>query len=457
VAIPLAAHLVYRYAGSRVAGLTAAVLVAVSFNHVAWGGLGLTEPLGVLAVLSALAATLARRRQGCAPELASWGDLGTGALWGLAALVRYEYAILLLPSLLVAARPFSWARAANLAAGWSVVVALGLALVRPFAALPIGSLASTIMNFVPLLAVVAAGFTVSVMFARRATPTGAAPPPHAPGERTPAVRPGERAVRPLIWALWLGAAALALPFPFTTGAQGFAATDLPLTVAALAGLTLMLRDSRYRITAVYLIVCAALLAGVYARVNPTMQRYGTHLIPFLLIPAGLGGAALIHRAMSWRPLRRAGAAAAITLLAAGQTAVAYQGLRFAPDSLWFRPGYEAVAAQWVSAAVPRDTVLVTSLPEPYRFYSRHSVQSISDAPPYLYAGLPSDQRVAVVQDAPMRRLFPQFSDTLSSRLKPAATHQISEPLRYKSSIITKPEPVNLYLTTYGELKALVRQ
>jgi hypothetical protein len=232
-------------------------------------------------------------------------------------------------------------------------------------------------------------------------------------------------------------------------ARGFLATDPLIAIAAVTGLTLMLRRPQHRALALYLLAGVTLLAVIYARINPTMDRYWTHLIPFLLLPAAYAVVTLC---------RRRAMLALFALLFTIQVIISAIGLRGEPGNPWFQPGYEAVAARRITGLVPSNAVIVAALPEPYYLITGRTTQSIADRPPYIF--LPPELKsrpLYIIQDEAMRRLFPRFSALLDEKLQDnkAAQLKVGTDFRYITQIIPEHQPLTMYKTNQSELTAVI--
>jgi 4-amino-4-deoxy-L-arabinose transferase-like glycosyltransferase len=128
-AIPLT-YLLGRRFGGPVAGLFAAGVIAIYPALLEYQGLLLTEPLAATLLAASLVAFLAAAERGPRPGV-PWPWIGTGALFGLLAMVRPEYLLLALglPLLVIVRRfirPGAEENAAHAAGSALVPVALSL-------------------------------------------------------------------------------------------------------------------------------------------------------------------------------------------------------------------------------------------------------------------------------------------------------------------------------------------
>jgi len=208
-----------------------------------------------------------------------------------------------------------------------------------------------------------------------------------------------------------------------------------------------LRMPRFRTFGAYCLSSATLLAIMYIRTNPTMDRYWTHLLPFLVAPAAYALAAL------WR---RRVAAIVITLTATIQIITSFAGLRTEPGNPWFRPGYEALAAQHVNAVIPPGALLIVAQPEPYYFLTGHPVQSISDQPPFLHTlSVAPDRPIYIIEDQAMRQIFPHFSNFLYENLQDHQIRQleIGTDFRYITQIAPEDKALTIYRVSQSEIRS----
>src|SRR5438552_3353566 len=70
--------------------------------------------------------------------------------------------------------------------------------------------------------------------------------------------------------------------------RNFLVSDILLFFLFLVGITVLFK-TRTKISLIWFVLFSiVLLEIIYHKINPDMQRYLTHLIPFLLIPASYG-------------------------------------------------------------------------------------------------------------------------------------------------------------------------
>lgn len=400
--------------GQRRYGLAAVFLSAVSFNHVVWGGFILTETVGVFFLLLCLV-LLGRLKRTQGPWLSFW--LGIASL--LAVLTRYEYATLI-PLLLVAVWQLKGQAWRFWLAGWIV----GLLAVWPlYLGVELWRLEPFQSGLVRLAAISAgAAALTGLVFLRE-----------------------WRFRFGLVWLAFLGLAVL-LP-----GFRAFWLSDFLLSGLFLLGAWRLSQESQKGLVAGLLLACI-LLSATYGSSNAAMQRYWTHLIPFLLIPAAYGLVWLVSvsKSRTQRPIRLLLLVAVLIQL--GLTA---RGIHGWGSGTWFRQSYQVVSAQLLAERLkPTDQILVVGEPEPVYLTSKLTILSVADEYPFIYyAGKLVDQPAVIVLDMGMRHNFPVFTAAVEERLvdRQVANYKTGE--RYHAGAASYDEaPVELYRTTLNELR-----
>ena len=418
---------------NRAISLLGAGLVTISYAGTVWGGFVQTESLGILmmaAVLAVLFETTRKQNDGVTQFLA------LGSLFGLAVLTRYEYIVLTLPITywLYQHRGNEWKLQFG-AAGAGVFFVIALAL---FALGPVpftfedvrASVQSFALPLVAVIFVLGAGIYTVQKVAR--------------------IKKGLLASLPYI--LPLSAAAMLL----VGGIGSFVSSDFLVCALGLYGMVRLLQDHTYRAIGIFALLSITLLSAVYYEVNPDMQRYWTHTLPFLVLVAAYGGYSLAEKVIRSESSSYRVALSSLAILALLlQTGLAWQGLHQFKDGLWFRPGYEEVAAQKVKEILPADVIIIAPTPEPYHLFTGRSVHSVALAAPYLYLPEKLDgKNVAVIDDESMRYYFPKFSTFAESSLQRYKTHQffVGEPFRERNNVLTEKKPVTVYVLPLKNLK-----
>jgi|GEM_PF-3997266 len=437
--IPAAAWLAYEVTHRRGAAVVAAVLMSLSYASVVWSGFVLTETTGNLALLGLLAVAWHWRRH--PPEIFDPRDYLTGLLLAVAILTRYEYALLAPIILLIAGPRLSPSvRWVNITAAAGLMLALAVVVLRPFDPDPTYAL-SQLHAFLPLAGVglvAGAGLLAASRFVRLS--------PHR-----------ARTVSLACFAVILAIAVAWAPHAYP-GLIDFARQDGLIVGLGSFGLILMLYRHRSRSSAWLIIAAIIALAAVYFRVNPTMARYGTHLLPLVIIPAS------VFVLVVWDLRRRTLRAAALIVIFALALFQGYQsfgGLKSDQGGIWQQRGYEQTAARLAAPAIPADAVVFAALPEPYYLASggSRSVQSFTTQAPWLYApGLEASTPVVVVVDQSLKDVFPEVYQRLQAAPVGSVitTFEVGEPFRYRTQITLKPIPVILYKTTLGALQSALK-
>lgn len=414
--VPLAYLFLRAALRSRIAGLLGALLLAVSYNHSVWGGFIFADTTGVFFLTLTL--WLVFRNLEKESEIANPWDLATGAAFCLAVMSRYEYVIMALPFFFLfwTSNPLPkmkrLGRLATIAASFCVIGAATYYFLAPFS---LHSSSSASSQIAPLFFT---GFGS--------------------------------------WSL--------------SGLRGFILSDTLLVLAAAFGIVLTFREKRERRLAVFSVVSAAMLGYFYFHINPDMQRYFIHLLPFILVPATVG---LTHLVSIMKKDRESGAQVAerrpphspywIAVLGAlalvWQMETTYAGMRPLNNGLWFTPGYEELAAKLVAPVLPDKALIIASFPEPYFLYTGHPTQSIAEASPFVY--IPDSlngSTVVIIEDEGMRDVFPDFAAFLDKNLKKHIFKEIplTAAYRYASKVETPSEAIRLYSIRLGELKDLIR-
>ena len=269
----------------------------------------------------------------------------------------------------------------------------------------------------------------------------------------------------------------------------------------------MLQKKELRALAYFVLFAVVFLGLIYHRVNPGMERYITHLIPFLLIPASYGlieskenlssfwlvqNLIRFYGKRSWMrsflTYQDDVILIPIVILIILQGLISYRGLHLSQDPSWFRVSYEEKAAEMVrqhlskchsraggnpenhlipdpSNSAGRQVgddkicLLIVSLPEPYFYHLHTSIQSIADDPPFIYIDNVKDtQKIMIVEDMGMHEYFPHFTKFLQSNLKGFEKSHffVHENFHISDKIVKEKYPVIMYELTLGELKTKIK-
>lgn len=203
------------------------------------------------------------------------------------------------------------------------------------------------------------------------------------------------------------------------------------------------------------------LGTLYYQVNPDMERYVTHLIPFLLFPASFAFVKIIEFAKRQKnKLRKDSLLIVIVILISLQSLLTFRGIKYDTDSSWYHTSYEEKTAVQIKNSIPPDAIIITSLPEPYFYQLKNSTHSIADIPPYVFiADSQNSRTVIIIEDMGMHDLFPKFTKFLHTNLQQYKIKQlwIKEKYHTRDVIIDEKYPVVLYKISLAELKKIIKK
>lgn len=457
LALPLAFFLGRQVFKSFAVGVGSILLLTLSYNHTVWGGFILTETLAVFLMLLFLLSIFWRKN--VSQRYMYLYDGVYGILLALLILTRYEYTLLILPFgyFLLASKQYSRLHLLSFGAAFLSTLFVAVVLLYP---LP-GSLfvlfaqaQGLLLKSILLIAVCVVGVSLFAIASSSIK-----------GKLIELFRRGIPTI------LWIGAGVLLLQGLLpqvmhlgllnAPGIQDFVKDDFLLVVFFLIGITIMLVRKSFSHIVFLILFSLVILLGVYVRVNPAMERYMTHLIPFLLIPASYGLSEVFRLLPGRSVLVRIVVIVCFSALLMLQGFMTFQGLRTRGDRSWFRVSYDEKAAALTSGYLhDPDTLLLASFPEPYYLVSRHSTYSLIDSYPFIYIPDSLNNRpILVSDDIGMLDLFPHFSQLLHRQLssRVIATFPVNEVYHYREYTREEDIPVTLYLTTVGELKKKIHE
>jgi 4-amino-4-deoxy-L-arabinose transferase-like glycosyltransferase len=230
--------------------------------------------------------------------------------------------------------------------------------------------------------------------------------------------------------------------PRLVGLLNFIRFDFLLIGLALLGFLLLVK--KHPILSLYVLFCFSVLEIIYIRTNPAQQRYSTHLLPFLLLPAAYS--------LTYLPrIKHLGLLFILPFIV--QIFLTYQGIRHWSNGDWFRTSYEQTAAKNLRAYLHANDVIVTAWPEVYYFFTNHSVLPISDTPPYVYLNyLAADQPITIVLDMASFKIYPNFSAFLTNKYSKnlIATYSVHIPFRYAASVFFDDQDVQVFRLTKND-------
>jgi len=425
-------HTVFK---SKAAGLSAALIIALSFNHVVWGGFIFTETTGVfflLLFLYFLFLNLERR-----VPFANTKDLLSGVLFGFAVLTRYEYIVLIIPVIYLIFRknPTPSPKLLTMCSSFLVILSLVLSVF-----FPMEKLVSVFLDqgqgdipkivFIVLIAIICIYFLFGFLQRRK-------------------IKIVSPRILNLFFIFFLGCSL----FYFYPALRQFLLLDMVIVLLSFIGMIILLKTDRVITNFVLLSVVFLIIA--YYRVNPSMLRYITHLIPFLLIPIGYLGKRIIERKMGraiW---------ISIFLLLGYQFYLSFIGMRYRDNGVWFGSNYEELIARQINQkGLIQNSLLLVSLPEPYYFVTGANTYSLIDRYPYVFIDEKLGKKnVVIVQDLGMEDFFPNFSSFLTKNMLSYRIQKIQiESFYHNRDIYIKTKkPVNVYEINVGDLKKKLKE
>jgi hypothetical protein len=481
LAIPIAFFMTKNLFRSTSIGVAAAFLLALSFNHTAWSGFIMTETTGVLFLLLTLWSLCRNISQKV--SFADPQDIFTGLLFGYAVLTRYEYAVLILPiSLLIFKKsPTAKRKLLTIYSASFFIVALLVWLLFPLVE-TVSIIRRQTQGIVPIKEIFAGLITFFIV--NRFLPSSVR------------ITLSNYLNRFTTISLLILAGILSLQIFFPdfhvlrtqfAALRDFSNDDALLISMTLAGLLFMFKNTTYRIYAYAVILSALLLGPIYYRINPEMERYWTHLIPFFIIPAGYGLYNIIvfvqntQKTQLFRGIRKSEHLTIrntdllsflsipklnrflllplLIVLIANQIMITYNGFRFWGDRSWYSVSYEEEAARKVAEKISnKPTLLIASFPEPYYYFTRIPTQSIADRYPYIFIeDTPDDAQLIIIQDMGMHDLFPRFSSFLTKKLYryQDSSFKIDKIYHYSFSSKKEENPIILYKIRFEELRKII--
>jgi len=452
-AIPLVFLFMKKLWNTNSYGLAGAFLLALSFNHTLWGGFIMTETVGVFLMLLFLFCLLATLEK----KTSFLKNFITGVIFSLAILTRYEYVITILPVCFIlfqmAKNP--WRKISGILSGALLSGAfIALQLFPIQASFSAISLQLQDMTKTIILSI---NIFIALCITIRLLP------------KTYKKNTFNYIYKILLGFLWilafllLGQLAFGENFPFLrtnpSFVRNFVQQDLLISICSLIGLTLFIFKKKLKIFGLFVFLCLILLTIIYYRVNPDMDRYITHLIPFLLIPASYGLTQVISFIKSKRNFRAMSVLTILLLVTMFQTIKTYSGMRYDQNPSWYHISYEEKAAIMIRHYVRNDKpLLVVSLPEPYFYINNLSTQSITDTPPFIYIDNSlNHEQILLVVDMGMYEIFPNFTKFATNNLQQYKIVQffVHEKYHYSYKIYDEIHPVSIYKLTVQQLKTSV--
>jgi hypothetical protein len=450
MAIPLTYFLIKQIFHKNFYGLAGALIIALSFNHAVWGGFIMTETTSVFFMILFLwnfFASLPQKTRFGNPR-----DFLTGIFLSFTIITRYEYIILIFPIIFLslATNRFSFPRLINIFSAFLICISFVALLL-----FPIDSSLAVILTEIPgMLTIIS--FLIIFFFLLALTIKIF---PQLPFQML-----NQILYKFSLLFLWSVAMLVVLQIILEQNMflwnefyflRNFVINDFLISIFSFIGLTLMFQKSQFRNYGIFILFSLVTLGFIYYKVNPEMERYMTHLIPFLLIPASYGLVQILKQ-------KKHAVSVMVIILLTLQTVFTYQGLRTSQDASWFRISYEEKAAEKIKQyiAQEQDPLLIVSLPEPYYYHLQVSTHSITNEYPYIYIDETLDNQIVfLVSDMPMHEIFPTFSNFIANNLQKYKLTEfwVQENYHYIDTTYKEKYPVILYKMTLKELKNKIKE
>jgi hypothetical protein len=234
--------------------------------------------------------------------------------------------------------------------------------------------------------------------------------------------------------------------------HNFATNEPLITAASIVGmLFLLLGTKAEKELGLIIFAGGTILALVYFRSNSYMDRYITHLLPLMLVPASY--AIVKFFSLKYRQI----VIYILVLCLCLQVVKSWNGLHKIDNGIWFQPGYEEVSAKMLKGHTADSDLLLASMPEPYYLFTGVPTQSVADHSPYIFANLAPNTKITIVEDEGMRAIFPNFTHFIDKNLAPYETshHWVNTPFRYTTSVSPEKYPVNIYKIKAADLNRII--
>ncbi|OGC50398.1 hypothetical protein A2716_04295 [candidate division WWE3 bacterium RIFCSPHIGHO2_01_FULL_40_23] len=428
--IPAAYLFISTLYNSKKSGLTAALLTALLFNLTVWGGFILTETTGILFLILFLYSLFKSFKS--ETSLANPKDYLTGFLFAAAVMTRYEYIILIIPIIFItfskSQKPVTRLFNILVFSFFTVSVVAGLLF-------PLDNILPPIkeqMSYPLYIALGILGFTLIIGILNKSIPQEIK-------QKVFRVLRESAQKAPILIAITLAILYLAnrSGLLVLSGIWEFAKTDLLLTLAFLIGSRQMTKEKNPDIPLIIFTLASITFLGfIYYNVNPLAQRYFTHLLPFLLIPASKATENLKSKALL----------TILILAAILQTGITFNGAKNWQNGDWLMESYEEKSAKILSQKVKdKNTIIVTSFPAAYFYFTNLTTQGVTDSPPYIYFQT-NNRPILIVEDMAMRDVYPNFTNFLHKDLKDkkVAEYLVGKTYHYRFNDLNEDRPVVLY-------------
>lgn len=442
LAIVLAYFLLKSVFNSKTTAVAGAGLLAVSFNHTIWSGFIMTETLGVLLLIILFWVLSETHKKRARPQ--NILDIFSGVILSLAIMTRFEYILLTIPVLfLITTGRKRFVRLVNFAAGLFISLSIFYFLLFP-------------SNTIGEIFVQLKGVLIRATIAIGIITTSAASffiIPKWFKSRITELFPNLLRTFVLGLPIYIVLQFL-LPVPQIYPAFSmFFLHDPAIIFFSIYGYFIMLEKGDFQKTAYISFLSCLLLLFVYQKINPSMERYLTHTLPFLLIPASYGLVRFLKISNKYFFLKLV-----VLLIFTYQLFVSFYGLRSWSDGSWSRTNYYDLASAKVSSLAEKNSVLLVSFVEPYFLNTGISTQGVDDKPPFIHLDQKYDNyTLFIVNDMGMREVYPKFAGLLDSKLKAYKNKEfkVNEVFHYLADVKAEKYPVQVYKIKVGELRKFV--
>ena len=435
-----------RLFGSRSTGLIAALLLAVSFNHIFWSGFIMGDSVSLFLLLVVLLAALRRDR----PEYGNPLDFAAGFAFTLLLLSRATYVVVMPGLLWLMAVEYDWRKErwlTALSAGCAAFALIALSILPPVGQLmPVVSGAfPTLLGALVIIAVSGTGFLIGKRLCFRLD-TGL----------------GRRIVDTAF--LLLIAAPILAQSAFYPGLHRFALNDPLLCALGVLGLVLVYYSPKRRL-GIFFVLSSTLLPAVYWRAAAWEWRYLIQALPFLILPGARAAeivfAALVGHVSQRRTLARVGALLGLAVIALSFALTIRRALtpatgEFTTESY---PARVSRLARPALARYPKNTILITALPWGYYYHLRFSTWGFDEhQPEKILRYLPKNGPVLVISDLPLTLQSPRIVKSLEAlrNVRKIASFPMSPEFRWGRAGASRKHRVAIYELDYDGLAKAVR-
>ncbi|MBI3486018.1 glycosyltransferase family 39 protein [Candidatus Daviesbacteria bacterium] len=440
LSIPVAYLFIFKIFNSKLTAILGAILLTISFNHTVWSGFIYTESTGIFILFIFLWLLISNLKK--ASVVLDLKDLLKGVIFSLAVFTRYEYIILFLPTFFIIFKESQkpQVKIVNILIGFLIGGSIIFSLLFPIKE-TLFIIYQQMQSLIQIGAIFLAVFFFLVILLK-----------FIPGKFKNEV----------VNLLTIFLSLLVLLFVSLTDPTAFVkffSTDFFLGILTILGIIFLLFDKKYQNLNLFSVLGVSLLIPIYYKINPQMQRYLTHLIPFLLIPASYGFFKILNLLNSQK-LYKYPLAFLVISLAVLQIAITAIGIRFWNQGVWFRQSYEEKSANILKTKIESSNrLLLASFPESYYFFTNISTHSLTNEYPFIYIDDSLNSKpIYIIEDMGMHDLFPNFSNFLDKNMSNFIKEKYWVREIYHYSIRSKVEdkPVIIYEVSVNQLKGILK-